>query len=90
MGNIPGVSMDLPESGILSWLNISRLGTDGEVVQRLKEDARILVNPGSQYGFQGKGHIRIVTVCFREDEQAEECFGRIRRTLLKMAEERNL
>lgn len=88
--DIPGVSMEMPESGILSWLNISRLGTDEEVVQRLMEDAKILVNQGTPYGLQGKGHIRIVTACFRDDEQAELRFARIRRTLLKIAEEKGL
>lgn len=88
--DIPGVRMQLPESGILSWLNISQLGTDEEVVDRIREEARILVNQGTPYGAQGKGHIRIVTACFASDEDAAERFQRIRTVLLKMAEKKGL
>lgn len=88
--DIPGVSMTMSESGILSWLNISQLGTDEEVANRLRDDARILVNQGSPYGEQGKGHIRIVTACFASDEDAMERFMRIRATLMTMAKEKGL
>ncbi len=88
--DVPGVTMKMSESGILSWLNVSRLGTDEEVCTRLQEEARILVNQGSPYGSQGKGHIRIVTACFASDEEAARRFTRIRDVLLKMAAEKGL
>ena len=88
--DIPGVSMKMSESGILSWLNISQLGTDEEVSERLQKDAMILINQGTPYGQQGKGHIRIVTACFASDEDAMERFQRIRRVLLTMAKEKGL
>lgn len=88
--DIPGVSMRASESGILTWLNISRLGTDEEVAQRLQKDAMILVNQGTPYGEQGKGHIRIVTACFASDEDAQARFARMRAVLLAMAAERGL
>lgn len=90
LGNIPGVEMKLPESGILSWLNISALGTDGEVATRIREDAKILINEGSPYGEQGKGHIRIVSACFASDEDARNRLLRIRKVLLAMAAEKEL
>lgn len=90
LSGIPGVEMKLPESGILSWLNVSRLGTDAEVADRIREDARILVNEGSPYGEQGRGHIRIVTACFARDEDARERLLRIRRVLQTMAAEKGL
>ena len=90
LGNIPGVEMKLPESGILSWLNISALGTDGEVATRIREDAKILINEGSPYGEQGKGHIRIVSACFASDEDAQNRLLRIRKVLLAMAAEKEL
>lgn len=80
--------MKMSESGILSWLDISALGTDEEVAGRLMRDARIMVNQGSPYGDQGKGHIRIVTACFSSDEDARLRFQRIRDTLLAMAREK--
>ena len=88
--DIPGVEMKQSESGILSWLNISALGTDVEVAERLQKDAMILVNQGTPYGQQGKGHIRIVTACFASDEDAMERFMRIRQVLLTMAKEKGL
>ena len=83
--DIPGVEMRMSESGILSWLNVSRLGTDEAVADRIREQARILVNQGTPYGQQGKGHIRIVTGCFASDEDAAERFARIRQALLSMS-----
>lgn len=88
--DIPGVSMRMSESGILSWLDISALGTDEEVAQRLMDQAKIMVNQGTPYGAQGKGHIRIVTACFSSDEDAKLRFQRIRDTLLDMAHEKGL
>jgi len=88
--DIPGVKMKQSESGILSWLNISALGSDEEVAERLQKDAMILVNQGTPYGQQGKGHIRIVTACFASDEDAMERFMRIRQVLLAMAKEKGL
>lgn len=90
LGTVPGVKMRQSESGILSWLNISQLGTEEEVCSRLQDDARILVNGGSPYGQQGKGHIRIVTACFASDEEAKQRFERIRQVLWTMAKEKGL
>ena len=87
---IPGVSMKMSESGILSWLNISRLGTSEEVAARLTDDAKIMVNEGTPYGAQGAGHIRIVTACFLKDEDAILRFERIREVLTSMAKEKGI
>ena len=88
--DIPGVKMTMAESGILSWVNVSALGTDEEVADRIRDDARILVNQGSPYGENGKGHLRIVTACFASDEEAMARFERIRKVLLEMAAEKGL
>lgn len=88
--DIPGVFMRPSESGILSWLNIERLGTAEEVVRRLMGNAKIMVNSGTPYGQCGKGHIRIVTACYASDEEAQKRFQRIRSALIKMAEEKGL
>ncbi len=88
--DIPGVTMKCSESGILSWLNISALGTDQEVADRIRDEAKILVNQGSPYGEMGRGHIRIVTACFARDEDAQARFDRIRAVLMSMAREKGL
>ncbi len=88
--DIPGVSMKMPESGILSWLNVSRLGTSEEVANRIMQDAKIMVNQGTPYGAQGEGYLRIVTGCFARDEDAVERFNRIRKVLMEMAHEKGI
>ncbi len=88
--DIPGVTMRLPESGILSWLNISKLGTSEDVATRLMNDAKIMINQGSPYGTQGEGFIRIVSACFAKDEDALERFKRIRSVLSEMAKEKGI
>jgi aspartate/methionine/tyrosine aminotransferase len=90
LGSIPGVFMKMSESGILSWLNISKLGTSAEVTERIMKDARIMVNQGTPYGSQGEGHIRIVSACFNEDQDAAERFQRIKTVLTAMAREKGL
>ncbi len=90
LGSIPGVSMRMSESGILSWLNVSRLGTAAEVADRIMQEARIMVNQGTPYGEHGEGHIRIVTACFAKDEDAMVRFERIRTTLTGMAREKGI
>lgn len=84
---VPGVRMQLPESGILSWLDVSALGTDGEVAAYLLEHARVLVNEGRNYGAQGAGHLRIVHACYKDDEKAASVFARIADALTRMGRE---
>ena len=86
----PGVQMRPSESGILSWLNIERLGTDAEVADWLLERCKIMVNRGSGYGARGAGHLRIVSACFWNDEDAKLRFERIRDALAELAEKKRL
>lgn len=85
-----GVKMKMSESGILSWLDISALGTAEEVSEYLMKHANVMVNQGDPYGSQGKGHLRIVTACFAKDEDAALRFTRIRDALTRLAEEKGL
>jgi len=87
---IPGVTMKMSESGILTWLNVSQLGTDEEVSGRIQKEAMVMVNQGTPYGEQGKGHLRIVTACFADDAEAQKRFDSIAAVLRKMAEEKGL
>jgi len=80
---IHGVKLRKSESGILTWLDISELGESSEIVSYLLEEAHVLVNDGAAYGELGKGHIRIVTSVFDDDEKAKEVFGRIASALEK-------
>lgn len=64
LNSIPHVKAILPESGILSWIDISELGTSQEVAAYLLDKAHISVNEGTPYGLQGEGYLRIVHACF--------------------------
>jgi aspartate/methionine/tyrosine aminotransferase len=88
LSSIPGVSMKMPESGILSWLDVSRLGTSEEVADYILKEAKILVNEGRTYGNQGEGFLRIVSACFRNEDDAVERLERIKSALLKLAREK--
>ena len=87
---VTGVKMKMSESGILSWLDISALGTSQEVADYLLEHAKIMVNQGTPYGAQGEGHIRIVTACFAKDEDALIRFERIKASLTELAKTKGL
>jgi aspartate/methionine/tyrosine aminotransferase len=84
--SIPGVKMLLPESGFLSWLNVSRLGTDAEVASYLMKEAKVVVNEGTHYGsLGGPGHLRIVHGCFADETRARDAYDRIRTALLALS-----
>lgn len=81
---VPGISMRMPESGILSWLNVGALGTGEQVADYLLDNARVLVNAGGNYGEQGKNHIRIVHGCYADEAHAAVVYRRIADALTKM------
>ena len=86
----PGVRMRPAESGILSWLDVSRLGTDAEVADWLLARCKIMVNCGSAYGAQGAGHLRVVSACFARDEDAAVRFTAIRDALAELAQQKGI
>lgn len=57
---IPGISCKKPEGAFYLWVNIRQLGiTDEEFSERLLRETHVAVVPGSVFGNQGKGYIRI-------------------------------
>jgi aspartate/methionine/tyrosine aminotransferase len=82
---IPGVKIKMPESGFLSWLNISRLGTSAEVAAYILQEAKVSVNEGTPYGQCGEGYIRIVHGCFKDETRALNAYNRIKEALIKLA-----
>ncbi len=90
LSKVPGVTMTLPESGILAWVNVSQLGSAREVSQQILNEAHILVNEGTPYGMQGEGHLRIVIACFNDDEEAAKAFHRIADAMRSLAKQKGL
>lgn len=88
--DIPGVSMRLSESGFLSWIDVSRLGTEQEVSDYLLEHAKVALNIGTPYGEQGRGHLRIVQGAIGSDEEIETVLKRMRGALLELSKTRGL
>jgi aspartate/methionine/tyrosine aminotransferase len=82
---VPGVRMQIPESGILSWLDVRELGSAAEVSAFLLEHAKVMVNEGDPYGAQGAGHLRIVHACFMDESRAVDAYSRISSALRLMA-----
>jgi aspartate/methionine/tyrosine aminotransferase len=87
--DVPGVSMKISESGFLSWVDVSRLGTESEIMSYLNEEALVAVNSGAFYGNEGRGHIRIVHGVFNE-EQLREAIIRMRKALIKLADKKGI
>lgn len=87
---IPGVTLDMPESGFLTWLNISRLGTSAEVQSYILREAKVVVNEGTPYGKCGEGYLRIVHGCFKDEERAIKAYNRIKDALVKLAEQKGI
>ncbi|MDR2103390.1 MAG: pyridoxal phosphate-dependent aminotransferase [Treponema sp.] len=77
----PGISMALPESGYLSWLNVSALGDSGKITAHIRDRAAVLVNDGANYGSYGRGWLRIVHGACGTHEAALAACGRIKEAL---------
>lgn len=85
ISQVPGVSMLMPQSSFLSWINISKLGTSDEIVAYLTEEAKVFVNAGHYYGSQGEGYIRLVQGCFKDDVRMQTAIIRVRDALMKLS-----
>ena len=88
--DVPGVSMLLSESGFLSWLDVSRLGTESEVMDYLNQFALVSINSGAPYGLEGRGHIRIVDGVFASEEELADAVARMREALIRLGREKGI
>lgn len=88
--SIPHVKAIKPESGILSWIDVSELGTSEEVAAYLLNHGHISVNEGTPYGYQGEGYLRIVHACFDNRLKAKESLLKIKECLIQLAKEKGL
>ena len=90
MNSIPGVTMAMPESSFMSWVNISKLGSSAEVNQYLIENANVVVNEGTPYGKMGEGHLRIIHGAYKDENKLLEALERMKTALTKLAEEKGI
>ncbi len=87
LSTIPLTTIKKSESGILSWLDVSKLGTSQEVAQYLLDNAHVSINEGSFYGKQGEEYIRIVHACLLDDEEAKNTLLRIKDALIDLGKQ---
>lgn len=90
LSGIPGVKIQLPQSGFLCWVDVSGLADSSEVCARLLSDARVSVNDGKNYGPGGEKGFRIVLGVYRDNERVRQALLRIREVLLQMAQEKGM
>lgn len=83
INSIPNVSMLLPESGFLCWINISKLGSSSDIISYLIKEAKVCANDGVNYGAGGEGHIRIVLGVYRDTDKVIDALERIKKALIK-------
>lgn len=81
INRIPNVSMLMPESGFLCWINVSKLGNSSEICEYLIKEAKVAVNDGINYGEGGEGHIRIVLGVREDTQRIEDALLRIEKAL---------
>lgn len=88
--SIPGVSMKMPESSFMSWVNISKLGTSSEIYQYIIKEANVIVNEGTPYGAQGEGYLRVIHGAYKDEEKVMSALNRIKIALTKLANEKGI
>ena len=88
--DIPGIKMKKSQSGFLSWIDVSALGTASEVVSYLIREAKVVVNAGDSYGEQARGYIRVVHGVLGSEDDLETCINRMRKALLKLSVEKRV
>lgn len=90
LNEVPGVSMELSQSGFLGWVDVSRLGDSSEICQRLVTEAKVSVNDGKNYGPGGEGHFRIVLGVYRDNDKVIAALNNIASVLTKIAQEKKI
>lgn len=90
LNSIPNVHADLPQSGFLCWVDVSRLGDSSQIVQYLVKHAQVAVNDGKNYGPGGEGHLRIVLGVYRDDAKMIAALERIKAALIQWQEENHV
>ena len=88
INSIPNVSMALPESGFLCWINVSKLGKSSDIVSYLVKEAKVSINDGVNYGPGGEGHLRIVLGVYKDNQKVFDALERIKAALIKYQQDK--
>ncbi len=64
LGQLPGIHINKPQGTYLLWIDYRELGLDEkEIMQRLLENGKLALEPGSKYGEEGCGFLRMNVAC---------------------------
>ncbi|MFJ7951170.1 MalY/PatB family protein [Lysinibacillus sp. NPDC096418] len=64
LGQLPGIHIQKPQGTYLIWIDYRELGIDEkDMMKRLLEVGRLALEPGSKYGVEGKGFLRMNVAC---------------------------
>ncbi|GHT78222.1 LL-diaminopimelate aminotransferase [Actinomycetota bacterium] len=74
-----GINCQSPKATIYVWANVPSGYTSAEFAEKVLTDAHVIVTPGSGYGPDGEGYIRISLTT--PDDQLLEAVRRIKKTL---------
>ncbi len=83
LNQVPNVSVQLPQSGFLCWVDVSQLGNSSDICAYLIQEARVALNDGVNYGVGGEGHLRIVLGVYEEDAKVIDALHRMADALKK-------
>ena len=83
LNQVPEVSVKMPESGFLCWVDVSKLGNSSDIVSYLVKEAKVSVNDGANYGTGGEGHLRIVLGVYRDNQKVVDALYRMRDALMR-------
>lgn len=61
---LPGIHIRKPQSTYLLWIDYRELGLDEkEIMKRLLENGKLALEPGTKYGDEGRGFLRMNVAC---------------------------
>ena len=83
LNSVEGVHMDLPESGFMCWVDVSKLGSSSDIISYLVKEAKVSVNDGVNYGPGGEGHLRIILGVYKDNQKVVDALNRIASALKK-------
>jgi aminotransferase len=80
LNNIPDFACAKPEGGFYAWLDISKTGYSSAALgEELLKEQHVAVVPGSAFGANGEGYLRIT--CVKSMEELNEGLRRMQKAL---------
>lgn len=80
LAKLPGIRCEIPEAGFFVWADVREVDPDDKALaQRLLDEHRVAVIPGSAFGEGGRGFLRVNAV--KDDATLERALDRIGRAL---------